>query len=234
MPIARRWWMNCASGLPRSMPQKTRRRGGELKIDEKSDVFGVVVQSGIDPRQFSGLTLEMLKSLNAVEVLPELLKLEEQYHKLVMAAQADKDFKLPKLELYGCINLQPMKDTPSEQDRKIMLFQLRQRELLSLMMQLLRGQRYQPLLDTDLEKTYEAALRARARESDLKDIKTPADAEAKNKGWVHFDPIYNIPAGYMHDYPSIDYSEKLRNQVRGLVEQFTKTVPRDQWKLDND
>jgi hypothetical protein len=106
-----------------------------------------------------------------------------------------------------------------------------QRELLSVIMQLLRAQKYPPLIESDFEKAYATELKkALEKDEDLKDVKTPADAKAKGMEWLKFDPVYNIPVTYIPEPPSVPMSPEVRNTIRGFAEQFTKTVPKEQWK----
>jgi hypothetical protein len=114
------------------------------------------------------------------------------------------------------------KNKLSKRDEAMSRGRVVQRELLSVMLQLLRSQKYQPLLDSSMEKAYEKAIRARAQEDDLKDIKTPEDAKAKGDDWLRFDPLYHVPLGYLEHAPKVDFTPEVRNKVRGFVEDYLK------------
>jgi hypothetical protein len=203
---------------------------GDMKFADEEKV----TVSGINPRQFSSLMMEMIVALDAVETLPELLRIETQYHNLIVAAQAEPKFKLPVLQLDGCFTEPASKHSLTKRDKEILPFQLMQRQILSIISRLLRRQQFQPLLETGFEKTYATAIKARAQQQDLRSVKTLEDAKAQEKTWVRFDPVYNIPLGYIEDYPAVEFNAKLREQIRGIAEEFVKTVPRDQWKVNAD
>lgn len=187
--------------------------------------------SGINPRQLSGLLYEMIIGLNAVEVLPDLLRIEEQLRSLLEKADENKKVEVPKVDFDGMLTPLPPEKALSKRDQAMNRGRIVQRELLSVMAQLLRSQKFQPILDSDLEKEYAKAIKARAQEEDLKDIKTPADAKAKGDDSVEFDPVYGIPVGFLNHPLNIPFSADVRNAIRGYAEQFIKTVPKEQWKV---
>ncbi len=183
--------------------------------------------SGINPRQLSGLLYEMIVGLDAVETLPELLRLEEQLRSLIAKASENKKVTPPVVYMDGYVTMPRGKDVLSTRDQALSKGRVVQRELLSVMLQLLRGQKFAPLIESDIEKTYGIALKALvAEDEDLKDIKTPEDAKAKGKEWLKFDPIHNVPQTYFREQPSLPFSAETRNLVRGLVEQYLKTAPK--------
>jgi hypothetical protein len=166
-----------------------------------------------------------------VETLPALLKIEEQLRSLL--AQADKDAKsaVPAVNLDGYITFPGGKATLSKRDQAMSRGRVVQRELLSVMLQLLRGQKFKPLVESEMEKKYATALIARSKEDDLKDIKTPADAKAKGDDWLQFDPIHNVPIAFIENHPKLSFTPEVRNQVRNWAEEFLKTVPKEQWTV---
>ncbi len=186
--------------------------------------------SGINPRQLSGLFYEMILGLDAVEVLPDLLRIEEQLRSLLEKADQDKKNEVPKVELDGMLTMPMDNKALSKRDQAMSRARVVQRELLSVMLQLLRNQRYQPLLDSEMEKSYAKAIKARAQEEDLKDIKTPEDAKAKGDEYLQFDVIYGVPLAYLDKPPKVPFSGDVRNTIRGYVTDFTKSVPKEQWK----
>lgn len=191
-----------------------------------------VQNSGMSPSQMNSLYYDMVLGLDAVEVLPELLRLEDQLHSLLIVAQKKSTADPPHAENVWA----PMTDNENERklprrEEAIREGTIVQREILSVMMTLLRQQRFEPLLKTDLEQKYATLLKARAQKEDLREIKSPEDAKKQGKEWVQFDPIYNVPIGYLGPDTSVPYSEQLRNKIRGLVDQFIKTVPPEDWKV---
>ena len=187
--------------------------------------------SGINPRQLSGLLYEMVLNLDVVDVLPDLLRIEEQLRSLLEKADESRKVAVPAVDLDGFVNLPEDEKVLSKRDKAMTHGRVVQRELLSMMLQLLRSQKYPPLLESEFEKKYATAIKARAQEEDLKDIKTPADAKAKQEEYLEFDPVYGVPLSYMREYPTVAFSGDVRNQIRGFAETFTKTVPKEQWKL---
>jgi hypothetical protein len=179
-----------------------------------------ITSSGINPHQMNSLYYDMIVGLDAVEILPQLMRLEEQLHELLTAAEADPKRLPPWVEDTGSRrNLSP-------RDQKLFRARIVQRELLSVMLQLLRRQRFESLLQSDLEKMYATALRANIPPG----ITGPEDAKAQGKEWLQFDPIYHLPVNYVGKI-TVPYSPKVREQVRGLVGQFLKTVPPKQWQV---
>jgi hypothetical protein len=174
----------------------------------------------------------MLTGLDAVEALPELLRLEEQMRTLLAAADANPKLPPPAVPMDWMLVPPKGKAQLSKRDVKMLDGRAVQRELLSVMPTLLRGQRFAPLMSGELEATYAKALKARAQEEDLRAIKTAADVKAKNVGDIKFDPIYNVPVGYLEKPAAVPFTPESRNMVRGLVEEFLKTVPPTQWKVN--
>jgi hypothetical protein len=202
---------------------------GDMKFKPEDEI---VENSGLNPRALSGPFYEMIVKLDAVETLPELLRLEEQLRSLLAAADADAKKPVPSVPMDGTL-VPPQGDAKlSKRDEKMLEGRAVQRELLSVMLQLLRGQRYAPLLASDLEATYAAATKARAQKEDLATIKTPADAKAQQMEYIKFDPILGVPLGYMEKPITVPFTPESRNQVRGFVQDFLKNVPAKDWKVN--
>ena len=203
---------------------------GQVKFKKGEDE--AVAVSGLSARTLTGPLYEMLTGLDAVETLPELLRLEEQMRGLLAAAEADPKLPPPAVTLDGMLVPPKGKTQLAKRDVKMLQARAVQRELLSVMLQLLRAQRYAPLMASDLETAYATALKARAQEEDLRAIKTAADAKAKDAGYIKFDPVYNVPIGYIRKPVAVPFTPESRNAVRGMVEEFLKTVPPAQWKVN--
>lgn len=206
---------------------KFKESGPDTSPDEEK-----VDNSGISPRHLSGLLFEMIIALDAVETIPELLRLEEQLRSLLAAADADKKIAPPVVPIDGSLSLPDGDKQLTKRDEKFLKGRITQRELLSVVLQLLRRQRYEPVLDSDLEKTYATAVIARAKEEDLADYQTPADAKAKGDEWLKFDPILKLPLGYMRTPPSVPFGPEVREQIRGWAEAFMKDMPPTEWKIN--
>jgi hypothetical protein len=202
---------------------------GEMKFKPNDEIVEV---SGLNPRALSGPFYEMIVQLDAVEALPELLRLEEQMRSLLAAADADAKKPVPSVPMDGTL-VPPQGDAKlSKRDEQMLQGRAVQRELLSVMLQLLRRQRYAPLLASNLEATYAAAVKARAQREDLATIKTPADAKAQQMEYIKFDLILGVPLGYMEKPITVPFTPESRNQVRGFVADFIKDVPSKDWKVN--
>lgn len=198
-----------------TMPAKT--------TSEKYDDKGKMQNSGIDPAQWSGILGDIIIGLKASEDLPQLLRYENRVHDLIKRAQSE-----PKLEIFPAQDLEFFffeETKPIAKPKALVTLLITQRELLSLMLELMRDKKFQPMLDSDIEKIYATAIKARAEKEDLRDIKTPADAVKHDKKWLSFDPIYNIPIGPLEKRPELPYTEQSREEIRGLVEKFLKSPP---------
>lgn len=210
---------------------------GEMKFAEASDPNAEsdkVENSGVSPRYLSGLLFEIIVGLDAVETLPELLRLEEQMRSLLAAADADPNIDPPQVLVDGFLTPPQGDKKLKPRDEEFLKGRVYQRELLSVILQLLRRQHYQPLLDSDFEKTYVKAIKERAKQEDLRDIKTPADAKAKGDDWVKFDPITKVPLGYMEKQPEVPFSREVREKIRAWAKAFTKDVPPEDWKVNDE
>jgi hypothetical protein len=200
----------------------------EFKI--KNEETMEVADSGVHPRQISSLLFEIIVGLDAVETLPELLSLEEQLRGLLAAADANAKVSPPPIRLDADLTEPPAGGKLSRRDEQLEKGRIVQRELLSVMLQLLRRQRYGPVLHSDFEKVYAAAIKSRAKKDDLREYKTAAEAKEKQPNWIHFDPICNVPVVPMIPPPTVPFSAEVRDRVRGLAQQFLKEVPPAKWK----
>ncbi len=200
-----------------------------------------------NPRAFSSLLLSVALHLQAIEALPELLRLEDQLHSALLKAEKDEKAPLPQLELdspvgWSTIKVvddkkkqkaqKPTKEDKKSFERKTDLFTCRiyQRELLALIARLLREEKYQPLLASSIEKEYIAGLRTIANEGELKDIKSLADIPEESQSWIRWDDELGIPVLLHGSVVKIPYTETLRDDLRHMADDFLKNVPPAQWK----
>ena len=207
----------------------------EMKFtDSSTDDHPEIGESGVHPRELSALLFEIIVGLDAVETLPELLAVEDQLRKLLAFADDHPKTAPPPVRLDADFLVKRGVGPLSKRDRQIERGRILQRELLSVMLQLLRRQRYEPLLHSSYEKAYETVVRERAKKEDLRDYKTPEDAKAKGQNWVKFDPIVHVPVGYFIDPPTVPFTPKVREEVRGMAQQFLKDVPPEKWRQNDD
>lgn len=193
--------------------------------------------SGFSPRSLSGVMLEIAMELKAIEALPGLLKVEAQLAAILAVAEKDTAAPVPVLEVDGIsypadlrthdyVKLKDgtfdAKPKPNireiEREQAILNCRVYQREILSVITRLLRDARFQPLLDSEIEKTFAAQLKKDARSEQLKDIKKAEDIPADERAFVKWDAIQNLPS--MGPRAELPYTEKLRGQIREFATQF--------------
>jgi hypothetical protein len=210
------------------VPEIVRRMG---KIDlsrpakQKKDSFSTT-DSDQDPNHLTGLLLDIILELNAVETLPELLRLEADLNFRLKTAEKDGGASLPVLDAAGPVRMTGV-DSASKsfsQRERTFVSRIFQRELLSVMAALLRQERFQPLLDSELERSYLVYLKKEAQSEMLKGIKKPEDVSPKEKGWVTFDPIHGLPV-IKHWLQFTKYTPELRLKIREWVNDFLKPLP---------
>lgn len=203
--------------------------------------------SGTNPRAFSNLLLSVAQHLHAIEVLPELLRLEEQLYSAIAKAAKDEKAPLPQLDIdspvgWSTIKVvddtkrqkspKPIKEDKKSLERKTDEFTCRiyQRELLALMARLLRDEEYKPLLASSIEKEYIAGLRKIATQGEMKDIKSADDIPLESHDWIRWDDELGIPVKIYGSVVEIPYTETLRDELRHIADDFLKSVPPAQWK----
>lgn len=176
--------------------------------------------SGQDPEGFSGLLEQIILELPAPEALPELLRLEDKLDGLISSGSAAK---LPEENLDSSIMISVTKgDTPRFGGRLVDCLVI-QREMLSVMAGLLRKVRFQPMLDSDYEAHYKAALVSASATGELARIKHPSDVPPEQASWIVFDPIYHVPTYRLGPAnATIPFSQEIRNEIRGFVQDYLK------------
>ncbi len=193
-------------------------RAPELKFKDapSGDEADQVAESGVSPYQFSAMLFQIVVELDAVETLPTLLAIEEKLRSLLAAADANPKTPPPPIAPDGSPTFTTKK--LSKREKQLEYGRVLQRELLSVMLHVLRRQKFQPVLDSSLEKAYEKALVARAGQEDLKDIKTAADVPEGQV--IRFDPIVHVPMGFFDKNPSTPFTPQVRDEIRGFVQSF--------------
>lgn len=158
--------------------------------------------SGQDPHGLSGLLLQIVMDLNAVETLPELLRLETDLNQRIDKAIDDKLAPLPDLDLDSPVEWQEtgIKALPTERNRRLFAARVYQRELLSTMATLLRHEKFEPLLKSDIEAHY------------LELLKFEKDPQTQLT-WG-YEPARYLP-----------YTPELRREIRQFALEFLKRPP---------
>lgn len=117
--------------------------------------------SGQDPYALSGLLLQIIIDLNAVETLPELLRLESDLNRQIERANDNPYATLPNLDLDSPVAWQEMDalHPPTDHERQLFAARVYHRELLSVIATLLRHEKFEPLLKSDIEARYSEFLK---------------------------------------------------------------------------
>lgn len=196
--------------------------------------------SDLDPKLLSGVLLEVVLRLNAVEALPAMMKVEAQLAALIEVAENDASAPVPDLPVDGIWYPEELSTRERTKGDKIIpkpdanvilrrqaLLRCRvyQREMLSVMVKLLRDANFQPLFDSAIERPYGDALKKAAQSDELKHIKKPADIPEKERTWIRWDSHYNLPVTSFHRVAELPFTPEVRTQIRGFVEQFVKEQP---------
>jgi len=193
---------------------------------QQKDSFSTT-DSNQDPNHLSGLLLEIILKLNAVETLPELLRLEAELDVRLSTADKDGGRSLPALEVGGPAFMTEVQHAKtSSRQQRMFVSRIYQRELLSVMAALLRDEKFQPLLDSALERSYLEFLKKQAQSEELKHIKKPEDVPPTQKGWggISFDSIHQLPVAW-HWPEFTTYTPELRSQIRNWVCDYLKRTP---------
>lgn len=205
-----------------------------LSADQKFDSK----RSGQTSTAFGPLIFQVVECLNAVECLPELLRLEQQLHDLVAQAEKDPKTPVPVLPLDSPAAWQPPRGKDSSPEAKalqqretaIHVCRIYQREMLGLARSILLMEKYQPMKDSALEKTQDEAGRAAFREEHQKEIGQIKSAEeipshlrdsvvwnaTKRRAEITENAAYAVPT---------PYSESVRDEICRLAADFLKNVP---------
>lgn len=172
--------------------------------------------------ELSGLLLEIILEIDAVDTLPGLLRLEATINDRLEKAAKDNGASLPDLDLDSPTRIEVPPAPPgltskveieivsklpdiSVQQQRTFAARLYQRELLSVIAELLRSEHFKPLLDSDLEKNYQAYLKRHPDAGKLLPIWAP---RSNSSG--------TVPEGFML------YTPRLREEIRGFGKSYLK------------
>jgi hypothetical protein len=206
---------------------------GEMEVDP----------IGVDPESFNTLLLAIIEETDGVEALPQLLALEEKFHALLAAAEKDPKAPLPQTDGDGAgvfpadpaqevkeaeIPEEEEKITPerqAEMDRHYELFSAQSvhRDILAVCVRLMRKAGFEPMMKSDLEKTYGKLLKAKwGSDEELSKYKSAADIPQEQRSSVKFDPIHKV--AYMTwDTVEIPYSLATRAEILTLTKSFIES-----------
>ncbi len=182
---------------------------------------------GCDPKSLNPLLLGLIRQLQAIETLPELLVVEEKLVKAIARAKSDPKSAAPVVAGWsvGFFTKNPENLTDAQRDRNSNLFQARvaQRDLVMLMAVLMREKSYGPYLKSSLETAYVNGIKKSA--ADYPKYK-PGDPPPEEKYGRDFtlDPVTRI-VRREHDFVSIPYSRESRDEVRAAATRWVAAHP---------
>lgn len=179
---------------------------------------------GCDPATLNPLLLELIRQLDAIEALPELLAVEAKLVKGIARAKNDPAAPAPEVDgwFVGAIGPYDGNETDAVRDRRLNLFQARvaQRDLVMLMALLMREKSHPPYLKTSLEAAYVKGLKAQAKEQGLSKFK-PGEPLPEDLKYlrIEIDPVSRLPrvAGSPVVIP---YTRASRDEVRAAAEKW--------------
>lgn len=194
------------------------------------------MDSGLDAARLSGVVLDIISELKAVEALSAMLKIEAQLQSIVDRAVKDSAAPVPDLEVDGInypqsldlydrvgtkvIKMVKKANAPElERERALLRCRVFQRELLSTMAKLLREAGFQPFLTSSIEQAYGDAVKKAAEKLPYK---KPSDIPENERFYTSWDERYTVPViGRTHG--TLPFTPELRAQIRGLVTQYLAT-----------
>ncbi|MDB6069826.1 MAG: hypothetical protein JWL81_997 [Verrucomicrobiales bacterium] len=190
---------------------------------------------GADPAVFSTLLLSLIEELNATEVFPQLLAFEEKYHTSLTVAEKDSKLPLPQADGadgagVGVANLlkenedyeklSPERAAEIERTTAVFQAQAIQRDILAVFVRAMRKDGFEPMMQSELEKTYGRLLKEKwGAHEDFSKYKSAADIPEDSRDSVKFDPIHKV-AYLMWDPVEIPYTEETRQTILTLTQQF--------------
>jgi hypothetical protein len=188
-----------------------------------------MLKSGLNPEALSWPLLQAVQVLQGVECLPELLRLEEQLHALLAAAEKDAAAPLPQLELDSPVSWKDLRSKEAPDARKEQIFACRiyQRELLGLIGHLLRKEAFAALDSTTVEKAYVEGLKKAAKDKELKEFKSADDIPWESRHWIAWDKALDIPVYVRGTIVSVPYTEGMRSELRKVAGDYLTTVPQE-------
>jgi len=183
-------------------------------------------QRSARPDQFNALYLFIVSDCHVIEAIPELLDLEERLRGAIQFADEHPKSPLPDVAWDGGI-FHPRKANVPVREKFLDFCRADQRDILSLILRLLREQRFEPLLASSFESKFREGAARREKEWESQGLK---DDEQRGEASNSRDPEALVPFDGDRYYVTIPFNAKTRNEVRSLAQQFLETVPPEKWK----
>lgn len=190
---------------------------------------------GADPAAYSTLLLGMIEELDAKEVFPQLMKLEDKLHAMVLAAERDPTAPLPEIdgaegsglsvdtgvtEDEDWDKISPERKALIERKQKLFSAQAAQRDVLAVLVRSMRKAGFEPMLESSLEKTYGKLLKDKWKDDEtFSKYQSTDDIPPDDRESVKFDPIHKV-AYAVWDPVEIPYSEDIRTSILTLTKSY--------------
>ena len=206
-----------------------------------------VLLANLNPDWLNAVHLQIIANLNAVETLPQLLRLEDQLATLLTAAEKDSKAPLPPLDLDSPVSFYKRGsgrepdpdskywDSPAyKRERAVFVCRVMQRELLGTISLLLMNERWPAAVDrfsVETKKAREAAVADAKAAINKAKARLEAKPDAEETERLQADISYQeavirgMQAGTMPVAVRADYTTQLRGEIRSLAESYLKSVP---------
>jgi len=192
---------------------------------------------GLDPDSFNTLLLSIIEETDGVEALPQLLVLEDKFHALLTAAEKNPQAPLPLTDGDGTgifpgdllkegedpEKISPEREAEIDRLREVFAAQSVHRDILAICVRFMRKSGYEPMLASNLEKTYGRLLKAKwSGDEQLSKYKSSADIPKEERDSIKYDPIHKV--AYMTwDTVEIPYSAEVRTEILVLTKAFIES-----------
>jgi hypothetical protein len=197
---------------------------------------------GVDPKVYSGLLLELIQELDGVEALPAVLEFEAKFYAAVQRAEKDPEAPLPTVDGGGGVVMEGLytkadgelldpESLPAAEkaalERKSAVHSAvaAHRDILAVLVRLMRKLGYQPMLDSPLEAEYGRLLKERwSTDEEMKKFKSAEDIPKEDRESIKFDPLHKV-AYPVWEPVNVPFDEGKREIILKLAAAFAKAPP---------
>lgn len=160
-----------------------------------------------------------IDGLDGAGIFPQR-KLDESMREAEEAEKKQKDGEVPEEK-----PLTPEEEARMEREHEVFVAEAAHRDVLGVIVHLLRFAGVEAVLKSELEKKYGAGIKARAAEDEeLKKIRKREDIPEADKRWIKWDNLHKV-ARRTWEVVDIPYTPEVRAQIRGWAEQWIKDNP---------
>jgi hypothetical protein len=218
----------------------------KIKKDEEGNFESDGEPRGYDPATYSILTLRIIQDLDGVEAMPALLSFETRFHAALLKLEKDPTAPIPTVDgldganvaMEGLFNNE--KGEPVDYDKlteaqqrvferrgKVFRATAAQRDMLAVMVKLMRKEGFEPMLNSPLEAEYGKLLKEQNQEDDeLKKYRKTEDIPKDEQDNIKYDAVHGT-AYYVWQPVQLPYTEEKRSMIRQLAGDFVKSKKTD-------